>query len=215
MTTIILADDHPIIRRGLRGLLDTEADLSVIAEVGDGQSAIDAIANQQPDVLVIDISMPGLNGLDATRMITKQFPKTKVIILSMHTNESFVLKAIRNGAVGYVLKESSAEELVEAIHMVMSGELYFSPPISQRALSMYVEKAKASIQDPYESLTDRERQVLQLSAEGATCGEIAEKLFLSNRTVEMHRANLMSKLGLRNQSELIRYAIQQGVLPPG
>jgi DNA-binding NarL/FixJ family response regulator len=213
MTTIVLADDHAIIRQGLRGLLETEADFQVVAEAGDGPSAIQAVDMHKPDVIILDISMPGLNGLDVAQRISKHHPDTRVIILSMHTNESFVLKAIRNGASGYVLKASSSDDLVVAIHKVMAGDVYFSAPISQRALALYVEKARSqTADDPYESLTDREREVLQLSAEGFTAAEIAEKLFLSSRTVEMHRSNLMAKLDLRNQSELIRYAFTQGIL---
>ncbi len=215
MINIILVDDHPIIRQGLRGLLETEPDLKVIAEANDGQSALHAIEGNKADIVILDISMPGLNGLDVTRKITKDFPNTKVIVLSMHSDESYVLRALRNGAQGYVLKASATEDLLQAIRTVLRGEYYFSHSISQRAASLYVEKARSNeFSDPYDLLTDREREVLQLSAEGYTAAQIAEKLFLSQRTVEMHRANFMSKLNLHNQTELIRFAIRHGILPP-
>jgi len=215
MIKIILVDDHPIIRQGLRGLLEMEPDLKVIAEANDGQSALHVIEENKADLVILDISMPGLNGLDVAHRITKDFPKTKVIVLSMHSDESYVLKALRDGAKGYVLKASATEDLLEAVRTVLRGEYYFSHPISQRAASLYVEKARSNeYNNPYELLTDREREVLQLSAEGYTAAQIAEKLFLSQRTVEMHRANFMSKLNLHNQTELIRFAIRYGILPP-
>jgi len=213
-TTVVLADDHPIIRRGLCDILASEADIDVIAEACDGQSALSAVEKTKPDILIVDISMPILNGLEVAQRVSKYFPTTKVIILSMHSNESYVLKAIRSGVSGYILKASSSDELIEAIHKVMSGGMYFSENISQRAIQLYIEKAKSSALEPYDTLTEREKEVLQLSAEGHTSNEIASRLCLSSRTVEMHRANLMSKLNLRNQTDLIRFAIQQGILTP-
>lgn len=212
MINIILVDDHPIIRQGLRGLLEMEDDLKVIAEAGDGQSALEVIESHPANLLILDISMPGLNGLDLARRVSKDDPKMKIVILSMHSDESFVLKALRNGVHGYVLKASATEDLIQAIRTVLRGEFFFSAPISQRAVSLYVEKAKEDMPDPYEMLTDREREVLQLSAEGYTASQVAEKLYLSQRTIEMHRANFMSKLNLRNQTELIRFALHQGIL---
>jgi two-component system, NarL family, response regulator NreC len=214
MTTIVLADDHPIIRRGLRTMLEAESDLTVVAEAQDGQAALLAVEKHTPDVLIVDISMPGLNGIDVAHRVHKEYPQIKVIVLSMHSNESYVLKALRNGVSGYVLKASSTDDLVTAVHKVMAGEMYFSAAISQRAIDLYVEKARSSNMEPYDTLTSREREVLQLSAEGLTNNEIAVRLCLSSRTIEMHRANLMSKLNLRNQTDLIRFAIQQGILSP-
>lgn len=214
MTTIVLADDHPIIRRGLRTMLEAESDLSVVAEAQDGQAALLAVEKHAPDVLIVDISMPGLNGIDVAHRVHKDYPQIKVIILSMHSNESYVLKALRSGVSGYVLKASSTDDLVAAVRKVMAGEMYFSAAISQRAIDLYVEKARSSNLEPYDTLTSREREVLQLSAEGLTNNEIAARLCLSSRTIEMHRANLMSKLNLHNQTELIRFAIQQGILSP-
>jgi two-component system response regulator NreC len=214
MTTIVLADDHPIIRRGLRTMLEAEPDLTVVAEAQDGQAALQAVEKHTPDVLIVDISMPGLNGIDVAYRVHKENPQIKVIVLSMHSNESYVLKALRSGISGYVLKASSTDDLVTAIRKVMAGEMYFSAAISQRAIDLYVEKARSSNLEPYDTLTSREREVLQLSAEGLTNNEIATRLCLSSRTIEMHRANLMSKLNLRNQTDLIRFAIQQGILSP-
>ncbi len=214
MTTIVLADDHPIIRRGLCTMLEAESDLNVVAEAQDGQAALLAVEKHTPDVLIVDISMPGLNGIDVAHRVHKEYPQIKVIVLSMHSNESYVLKALRNGVSGYVLKASSTDDLVTAVHKVMAGEMYFSAAISQRAIDLYVEKARSSNLEPYDTLTSREREVLQLSAEGLTNNEIAARLCLSSRTIEMHRANLMSKLNLRNQTDLIRFAIQQGILSP-
>lgn len=214
MTTIVLADDHPIIRSGLRTMLEAEPGLSVVAEAEDGQAALLAVEKHVPDVLVVDISMPGLNGIDVAQRVHKEYPQVKVIILSMHSNESYVLKALRSGVSGYVLKAASTDDLVTAVHKVTAGEMFFSAAISQRAIDLYVEKARASNLEPYDTLTSREREVLQLSAEGLTNNEIAARLCLSSRTVEMHRANLMSKLNLRNQTDLIRFAIQQGILSP-
>jgi len=214
MTTIVLADDHPIIRRGLRTMLETEPDLTVVGEAQDGQAALQAVEKHKPDVLIVDISMPGLNGIDVAYRVHKDYPQIKVIVLSMHSNESYVLKALRSGISGYVLKASSTDDLVTAVRKVMAGEMYFSAAISQRAIDLYVEKARSSNLEPYDTLTSREREVLQLSAEGLTNNEIATRLCLSSRTIEMHRANLMSKLNLRNQTDLIRFAIQQGILSP-
>jgi DNA-binding NarL/FixJ family response regulator len=164
-------------------------------------------------VLILDVMMPGLNGLEVIRRARKLSPQTHVVVLSMHRDESYVLEALKNGAVAYVLKDSSAEELVKAVNEAMAGRRYLSPLLSQSAIDTYVERAANEKLDSYKSLTGREREVFQLAAEGHTNAEIAKRLFISPRTVEIHRAKVMQKLGLRNHTDLIRFALKRGILP--
>jgi len=213
MTTIVLADDHHVVRQGLRSLLEAEPDFSIVGEAGDGLEAAQLVERLQPDVLVLDLMMPGLNGLEVTRQVSQRSPQTHVVILSMHPNEAYVLEALRAGAAAYVIKESTSAELVRAVREAVAGRRYLSPPLSERAIEVYMQKAESAALDPYETLTAREREVLHLAAEGHTNAEIADRLFISRRTVETHRANLMRKLGLRSQTDLIRYALQRGILP--
>jgi DNA-binding NarL/FixJ family response regulator len=208
MTTIVLADDHPIVRRGLRTLLETETDSHILGEAGHGLEAVQLVESLQPDVL-----MPGLSGLEVTRQVSQRTAQTRVIVLSMYANEAYVLEALRNGASGYVLKGSNITDLVQAVRDVVAGRRYLSAPLSERAIAAYVEKAQTRAPSPYESLTTREREVLHLAAEGHTSAQIAKRLYLSPRTVETHRANLMRKLSLRSQADLTRYAIERGILP--
>jgi DNA-binding NarL/FixJ family response regulator len=212
--SILLADDHQVVRLGLRALLEAEPDFKIVGEASDGLEAKALVERLQPDILVLDLMMPGLNGMEVTRQARQLSPKTRVIILSMQANEAYVLEVLRNGASGYVLKQSNMAELVQAIRQVLEGRDYLSPEFTQRAIEAYKEKAEAAARDPYDTLTTREREVLQLAAEGHTNPQIAEKLFLSPRTVEMHRSNLMRKLDLANQTELVRYALWRGLLPP-
>jgi two-component system response regulator NreC len=212
--SILLADDHQVVRLGLRALLEAEADFKIVGEAADGLEAKAMVERLQPDMLILDLMMPGLNGMEVTRQARQLSPRTKIIILSMQANEAYVLEALRHGASGYVLKQSNMAELVQAIRQVLEGRNYLSPEFTQRAIEAYKQKAEAATHDPYDTLTTREREVLQLAAEGHTSPEIAEKLFLSPRTVEMHRSNLMRKLGLANQTELVRYALWRGLLPP-
>jgi two-component system response regulator NreC len=211
--SILLADDHPIVRHGLRTLLEAEADFRVVGEVDDGLAAVEQVERLQPDVLLLDLMMPGLNGLDVTRQVRQRLSGTQVIILSMYASEAYVLQALKNGADGYVLKKSSPDELVEAVREVVAGRPFLSRALSIRAIEVYRQKAQEVPPDPYDRLTNREREVLQLTAEGSTSAEIAARLSISRRTVEMHRGNMMRKLGLSTQAELIRYALQRGVLP--
>jgi DNA-binding NarL/FixJ family response regulator len=213
MTTIVLADDHHVVRQGLRALLEGQPDFQLVGEAGDGLEAVQLTERLKPDVLIIDLMMPSLNGLEATRQIGQRSPHTRVVILSMHANEAYVLEALRNGAAGYVLKDSSAADLVQAVREVVAGRRYLSAPLSERAIAAYIQKASDVALDPYEMLTNREREVLHLAAEGHTNAEIADQLSISPRTAETHRANLMHKLGLHTHTDLIRYALRRGILP--
>jgi DNA-binding NarL/FixJ family response regulator len=212
MTTIVLADDHQLVRQGLRALLEAEPDLAVVGEASQGQETMQLVERLQPDLLVLDLMMPGLSGLEVTRQISQRVPDTRIIVLSMRTTEAYVLEALRNGAAGYVAKAASADELVQAVRAVTTGRRYLSAQLSERALENYVRKAQESILDLYETLTDREREVLHLAAEGLGNAEIATRLVISPKTAATHRANLMRKLGLSNQTELVRYAMQRGII---
>jgi DNA-binding NarL/FixJ family response regulator len=214
-TTIVLADDHQIVRQGLRALLEAEPDFSIVGEASDGLEAVRLVERFTPHVLVLDLMMPGLSGLEATRDVCQRLPKTRVVILSMHASEGHVLEALRNGATGYVLKNASATDLVQAVRTAAAGRRYFSPPLSDTLIEAYRQRAQSTPLDPYETLTTRERQVLHFAAEGRPNPDIAARLFLSPRTVETHRANLMRKLGLRSQTDLVRYALRRGIVPSG
>jgi DNA-binding NarL/FixJ family response regulator len=211
--TIVLADDHHVMRQGLRLVLEAQEHFQVVAEAGNGLDAIALVERFNPCVLIVDVMMPGLNGLEVTRQVRQRASRTRVIVLSMYSNEAYVLEALRHGAAGYVLKEAQADELVHAVHEVAAGRRYLSPPLSERAIEAYLQKAQDTVLNPYETLTTREREVLQLAAEGRTNGDIAAALYISPRTVETHRANVMRKLGLQHQADLIRYALQRGLLP--
>jgi two-component system response regulator NreC len=212
-TRILLADDHPVVRHGVRSLLQAEPEFSVIGEASDGIEALQLVERLLPDVLVVDLMIPGLNGLEVTRQVRQRSPQTRIIVLSMHANEPYVLEALKNGAAGYVLKDTSGTDLIQAVRQVIAGQRYLSPPLSERAVDAYMQKSAETTYDPYEALTDREREVLQLAAEGLSNPEIAGRLSISPRTVETHRANLMRKLGLKTQTDLIRYALKRGILP--
>ena len=213
MTTIVLADDHHIVRQGLRALLEAQHDFQLVGETGDGLEAVRLAERLEPDVLVLDLMMPSLNGLEVTRQVHRRLPHTQIIILSMHSNEAYVLEALRNGATGYVLKDSSAADLVRAIHEVTAGRRYLSPPLSDHAIEAYLQRASEDpSEDPYDTLTNREREVFQLVAEGHSNREIGARLSISPRTAETHRANLMRKLGVRSKTELIRYAVRRGII---
>jgi two-component system response regulator NreC len=212
MISIVLVDDHHVVRQALRLLLAAEPDLRVVGETGDGLEACGLVDRLKPQLLVVDLMMPGLNGLEVTRQVRERSPNTRVVVLSMHADEAYVLEALRNGATGFVLKEASAAEFLAAVRATASGRRYLSAPLSDRALEAYAQMAAASSPDPYEMLTPREREVLHLSAEGLSTNDIAGRLTISPRTAETHRENFMRKLGLHNQAELIRYAVRRGVV---
>ncbi len=213
MTSIVLVDDHHVVRQGLRTLLSSEPDFRIIGEAADGLEAIKVLEATQPDILVLDLMMGGVNGLEVARQAAKRFPKTGVIILSMYGNEGYVLEALKAGVKAYVLKESTSEELVRAIRKVATGQRYLSPPLSERAIEAYTQKSEGNSIDRYDTLTSREREVLHIVAQGRTNAEIAKLLNISPRTVEIHRAKMMHKLGIRTQTELLRYALERGILP--
>lgn len=210
---ILLADDHNILRQGLRALLENEKDFYVVGEAEDGLEALQLAERETPDVMVVDLMMPGLNGLEVTRQIHQTHPDTSIIILSMHAKEAYVLEALKNGASGYVLKDARVNDLVQAVREVTSGRRYLSPPLTERAIEAYMRKLQTDELDIYETLTSREREMLQLAAEGKTNREIAELLSISPRTVEVHRASMMRKLNLKSQVDLVRYALKRGILP--
>jgi two-component system response regulator NreC len=208
--TILLADDHIVVRQGLRVLLEGQPDFSVVGEASDGNEAIRLVDQLKPQIVILDLVMPGLNGLEVARQIHE---RTRVIVLSMHANQAYVLEALRNGAYGYVLKDASSNELIHAVRAVGEGRRYLSAPFSENAIQAYLQKTGSAPTDPYDTLTNREREVLHLVAEGFSSAEIAGKLSISVRTVEIHRSNLMHKLDLRSQVDLIRYALRKGILP--
>jgi two-component system, NarL family, response regulator NreC len=211
--SIVLADDHPVVRRGMRAIMDSEPDFSIVGEACDGLDTVRLVERLKPDVLVLDLMMPGLSGLEAMRVLRERVPKTRVVVLSMHSNKAFVAEALKIGATGYVLKGCTEDNLVRAVRDAAAGVRFLSPSVNAIAIDAYIEQTKAGPFDPHETLTAREREVLQLAAEGKTSTEIAERLHISHRTVENHRAHLMQKLGLQNQTELVRYALDRGMLP--
>jgi DNA-binding NarL/FixJ family response regulator len=211
--SIILADDHDVVRAGMRALLESVPDFAVVGEASDGLDAVKLVEKHKPDVLVLDLMMGGLGGLEVLRIIRQQSPETRVVMLSMHSNNAFVGEAVKLGACAYVLKDNTVEHLVRAIRDCLAGKCYLSPPLSQEAVDTYIEQSRAGRFDPHETLTKREREVLQLSAEGRTSTEIAARLHISHRTVENHRANLMRKLKLQKLSDLVRYAMRHKLIP--
>jgi two-component system, NarL family, response regulator NreC len=210
---VLLADDHQLMRSGVRLMLERQADLEVVGEASDGRGAVALAKTLKPDVVVMDIGMPSLNGIEAAHQMTEERPELAVMILSMHADESYVLRALRAGARGYLLKDSAEADLTRAVHVVAGGKSFFSPAVSKLLLDDYVRKLKRSgTDDPYDLLTPREREVLQLVAEGKSNKDIANLLNLSVYTVESHRSNLMEKLHLNGLPELILFAVRRGII---
>jgi DNA-binding NarL/FixJ family response regulator len=210
--TIALADDHSVVLEGLKALLLTEPDFKLVGEAIDGQDVTPLCERVRPDVLLLDLMMPGLSGLEVTRLVKQRAPQTRIVILSMHSDVAYVVEALRNGAQGYVLKSAQGRELAQAIRAVVEGRRYLSPPLSEDSVARWEARAKSAPPDPYATLTGREREVLHLVAEGKSNAEVGEKLAIGKRTVETHRASLMRKLGLRSQAELIRFAVKRGIV---
>jgi len=209
---VILADDHTIVRDGLRNLLDKLPDVEVIADAEDGRSTVDLARRLSPDVVIMDITMPDMNGIEATRQILSENPRVKVIGLSMHSDRRFVIEMLKAGGSGYLLKDCAFEELANAIHAVMKNQIYLCPPIAKIVTEDYLNRlAPTNASMVYSILTPREREVLQLLSEGKTTKQIAYALGLSGKTVETHTQNVMNKLGLRSIAELTKYAIREGL----
>lgn len=213
MIRILLADDHTVIRKGLRALLERQPEFSVVAEAADGREAVDIAEATNPDVAVIDIAMPNLNGIEAARRITERRPETAVVILSMHADEGYVLRALKAGARGYLLKDSPEDALLQAIRAVHAGKAFFSPEVSRMLAEDYMRQmGQRGVEDSYELLTSREREVLQMLGEGKSNKDVATQLNLSIYTVETHRANILEKLNLHSTAEMILYAVRKGVV---
>ncbi len=208
---VILADDHQIVRQGMRALLNAQPDIEVVGEAADGLELVQMVWKLHPQVVISDIAMPNLNGIEAVGQIRRRFPDTQVIILSMHAASSYVIRALRAGALGYLLKDDDIEDVIRAIRAVSGGTRFLSHRISDQVMDALIA-GDDSDPDVEKHASEREREILQLVAEGNTNAQIAEKLKISPRTVEKHRANLMLKLGLTNQADVIRYAIQHGIV---
>jgi DNA-binding NarL/FixJ family response regulator len=210
--SIILADEQPMLRRGLRSVLEADPQFSIIAEASDGLETIRLAERFEPNVVVLDLRLRSLNGLDALSIIKQRSPRTQAVVFSALSGEESILQALRNGALAYVLKQGEIGNVLEAVQRASCGRRYLGPEISERALEAYQEKALAGRPDPHSSLSAREREVLQLSAEGQKCPAIAGRLSISPRTAEVHRRNAMRKLGLKTDAELICYAIRRGMI---
>ncbi|MCI0671984.1 MAG: response regulator transcription factor [Myxococcaceae bacterium] len=211
---VLLTDDHQLVRAGLRALLDTFGDVEVLAECGDGQEALALADRLQPDVLLLDISLPGLNGIEVARRVAKVSPSTRVLILSMHTAAEYVAQALRAGVAGYLIKDAAVEELKVALESVRQGRTYLSPAISQTVVEGFLRITEETpAPNPLELLTSRQREILQLIAEGHGTRAIAERLQVSVKTVEAHRAQVMERLDIRDVPSLVRLAVRHGLVP--
>jgi two-component system, NarL family, response regulator NreC len=213
MTTVVLIDDHNVVRHGIKALLEAEHDIRVVGEAGTGVDAAQLLQQFKPDVLIVDLMLSDMSGLGVVRQARKKSPQTACVILSMYGNDCYVVEALQAGAKAYVLKDSSPQELLRAVREVAAGHRYLAPPLSDRAIEAYLLRSEESKLDPYDMLSTREREVLHMSAQGLTSSEVAAKLCISPRTVEVHRARVMQKLGLHNRTELIHFAIRRGILP--
>ena len=210
---LVLADDHTLMRHGLRKILEERPEWEVIAEVGDGREAVKKCLALKPDVAVLDVAMPLLNGIDATQQIVRKVPETKVLVLSMYSDEAYVTRALQAGATGYMLKDSAGKDLLKGIASVAAGQAYFSPAIASLMLDDYVRRVAGSgVVDRYATLSEREREIFQLIAEARTNKEVAELLEISPATVETHRARILQKLDIHNTAELVLYAVRRGVI---
>ncbi len=210
--SIILADDHPLVRLGTQALLEREQDYSIAGVAADGPATVHLTERLKPDILVLDLMMPGLSGLEVLRILRERAPRTRIVMLSMYSSNAFIVEALQNGAIGYVLKSCSGEDLVRAVKEAAAGRRFLSAPVTEIAMSAYIEQSKTGPFDPHEALTPRQREVLQLAAEGKKNFEIAVRLNISPRTVENHRATLMHRLGLQNHTDLIRHAMRRGLV---
>jgi two-component system response regulator NreC len=210
---ILLADDHTILRAGLKMMLNAQPDMEVIGEAQDGRQALHEAQRLQPDVILMDITMPDMNGIEATKQIKRVQPEIKVLVLTMHEHDEYIFQALRAGASGYMLKEAADTELITALHVVQSGQFYLSPAAQSVMVGDYLQRVRTGEEkDSYSSLTEREREILKLVAEGYTNNQIAERLVISPKTVDTHRTHIMDKLNLHSRAELVKYAMRRGLL---
>ena len=213
-TRVLLADDHEVVRDGLRMVLDAVADIEVVAEVGDGAEAVDRAIAEDVDLAILDVSMPRMTGLQAAASLARRAPEIRVLILSMHDNEQYFFEALKAGASGYVLKSAANRDLIEAVRATMRGEPFLYPAAVRALVRDYLDRASRGEDTPEDPLSPRELEVVKLIAEGFTGEEIGEQLFISKKTVDRHRENVLEKLGMRNRVELTRYAIRRGLVTP-
>lgn len=209
---VLVVDDHAIVREGVKMVLETDAELQVVGEAASGEEAIDLVRELTPDVVVMDIGMPGLSGFEATRRIRESRPEVNVLALTVHDSEAYVFQMLQAGAVGYVLKRAAAPEVIRAVKAAHRGEALLHPSVAKLLIQDYLTRAERGEEVTYDKVSEREREILKLIAEGLTNKEIAEKLFLSVKTVQAHRANLMRKLGLHDRVELVKYALRKGIV---
>lgn len=209
---VLVVDDHTILREGIRLMLEHHADIKVVGEASDGLEAVERVGMLRPDVVLMDIGMPRLDGLGATRRIREQYPEVRVLILSMHDDEEYVFPILEAGAAGYVLKKTAGTELVSAIRAVHRGESFLYPSVAKKVVEDYLRRQRQPADDPYDGLTPREIEVLKLVAEGLTNQEIADRLYLSIKTVQAHRGNIMQKLDLHDRVDLVKYALKKGLI---
>jgi two-component system, NarL family, response regulator NreC len=210
---ILLADDHTILRAGLKMMLNAQPDMEVVGEAPDGRQAITETQRLQPDIILMDITMPEMNGIEATRQIKKLVPESKILFLTMHEHDEYVFQALRAGASGYMLKEAADTELISALHVIQTGQFYLSPMAQSVLVGDYLQRVRIGEEkDSYSSLTEREREILKLIAEGYTNNQIAERLVISPKTVDTHRTHIMDKLNLHSRAELVKYALRRGLL---
>jgi len=210
-TRVLLVDDHTIIREGLRSLLEKQPEMEVVADIDDGRKAVELVRELSPDIVIMDVTMPGLNGIEATRLIASESPEAKVIALSIHSQRRFVADMLSAGAAGYILKECLFDELVQAIGVVTSGGRYLSPKIAEVVVDDYVKHLSNISDSPLSALTGREREVLQLVAEGKSTKDIALELHVSTKTIEANRRQIMEKLDVHSVAELTKYAVREGL----
>lgn len=212
---ILLADDHAIVREGIKRILMAEPDLDVVGEAEDGVQAVELAKRVKPDVAILDISMPRLNGIEATKQIREALPATHILALTMHEDDTYVFQLLKAGASGYVLKRAAATDLVQAIRAAHRGEAFLYPSVAKAVVADYLKRLeRGEDRDAYDGLTEREKEILTLIAEGATNQEIAQRLFISVKTVQTHRAHIMEKLNLHDRAKLVRYAIRKGLIEP-
>ncbi len=213
MIKIVVADDHNIVRNGLKALLNCEGNFKIVGEAANGREAVEIVERLKPDIAILDIMMPDMSGLEVTARLNKSCPRTGIIILSMCSNEAYIFEASRSGAKAYILKDNTADELKNAIMEVYGGRCYFSPSLPEPVLNAIKKRLDKDVFDPLETLSPRERQIMQLEVQGKSNSEIAEQLGISSRTVETHSISLMRKIGVSNRTHLIQFALHHGIIP--